>query len=71
MELTLTEELRLSLGRIMRPAYPAPKITLAEAADLLGVSIGTVKNFLDGDTVSSDTLDRVAKFVADREGAPV
>lgn len=63
---TLTNSLRSELGKLMYPEWPAKGMSMREVGGEINIGAATIQRFLDGKSVDSDTLDKIADFLASR-----
>lgn len=66
MRETVTQRVRSELVRLVQPD-PKPPYSIRQVAKITGVPVSTICRFLQGRTIESDTLDRLAAFVSEEQ----
>lgn len=60
---TVSDDIRKALRLRLTPPPPPGKVSMRTVAALTGVPVATISRFLQGKTIHSDALDRLAAFV--------
>lgn len=60
---TLSDSIRDALRSRVQPTPDSRLLSMREVARRTGLSVTTISRFLDGETITSRALDRIASFI--------